>query len=400
MPNLAYGLLFKVVHRDFYHNEKVSELRSSISDIRNELILSEIREELLQSRIELNNKKTDSEDTITNTPYWLPKSEFSRTHSDLIATNRNGEQIIFENYFSDHDLKSIETENGLLLKGSLIKALAGPIAPMQYAQVGNSDTLSIGEVSAIKGNVQATRVDGNVFTLSDGDPVFKGDIIETIGDSSVGLVFLDKTTMSLSDGGKMVLDELVFDPTSGEGNMAIDIVEGAFSFVSGEIAKTGSDAMTVSTPVATLGIRGTTVAGKAAVEGNENSFTLLQDAGGTVGQISVSNAAGTQTLSQVGATTSITSINMAPPPPIILSPEQIQANYGTALEVLPPTPAVAPQPEPQPEPQEEQVQAEESGEESDQNENVDEETTESIDEVEVEESVEEEISLEGDEGPR
>ena len=387
------------MHRDFYHNEKVSELRSSISDIRNELILSEIREELLQSRIELNNKKTDSEDTITNTPYWLPKSEFSRTHSDLIATNRNGEQIIFENYFSDHDLKSIETENGLLLKGSLIKALAGPIAPMQYAQVGNSDTLSIGEVSAIKGNVQATRVDGNVFTLSDGDPVFKGDIIETIGDSSVGLVFLDKTTMSLSDGGKMVLDELVFDPTSGEGNMAIDIVEGAFSFVSGEIAKTGSDAMTVSTPVATLGIRGTTVAGKAAVEGNENSFTLLQDAGGTVGQISVSNAAGTQTLSQVGATTSITSINMAPPPPIILSPEQIQANYGTALEVLPPTPAVAPQPEPQPEPQEEQVQAEESGEESDQNENVDEETTESIDEVEVEESVEEEISLEGDEGP-
>ena len=83
----------------------------------------------------------------------------------------------------------------------------------------------------------------------------------------------------------------------------------------------------------------------------------------------------------MGATTSITSINMAPPPPIILSPEQIQANYGTALEVLPPTPAVAPQPEPQPEPQEEQVQAEESGEESDQNENVDEETTESTDEA-------------------
>ncbi len=386
------------MHRDFYHNEKVSELRSNISDIRNELILSEIREELLQSRIELKNKETAFEDTITNTPYWLPKSEFSRTHSDLIAKNRNGEQIIFENYFSDQDLKSIETENGLLLKGSLIKALAGPIAPMQYAQVGNSDTLSIGEVSAIKGKVQATRVDGNVFTLSDGDPVFKGDIIETIGDSSVGLVFLDKTTMSLSDGGKMVLDELVFDPTSGEGNMAIDIVEGAFSFVSGEIAKTGSDAMTVSTPVATLGIRGTTVAGKAAVEGNENSFTLLQDAGGTVGQISVSNAAGTQTLSQVGATTSVTSINMAPPPPIILSAEQIQANYGTALEVLPPTPAVAPQPEPQSEPQEEQVQAEESSEESDQNENVDEETTESTDEVEVEESVEEEISPEGEEG--
>ena len=48
--------------------------------------------------------------------------------------------------------------------------------------------------------------------------------------------------------------------------------------------------MTIKTPVATIGIRGTTVAGKAAVEGNENSFTLLQDADGGVGQISISNA--------------------------------------------------------------------------------------------------------------
>ena len=30
--------------------------------------------------------------------------------------------------------------------------------------------------------------------------------------------------------------------------------------------------MTIKTPVATVGIRGTTVAGKAAVEGNENSL--------------------------------------------------------------------------------------------------------------------------------
>ena len=44
--------------------------------------------------------------------------------------------------------------------------------------------------------------------------------------------------------------------------------------------------MQIETPVVTMGI-GTTVAGKAAVEGNENAFTLLQDADGGVGQISV-----------------------------------------------------------------------------------------------------------------
>ena len=53
--------------------------------------------------------------------------------------------------------------------------------------------------------------------------------------------------------------------------MAVDMLR-AFSFVSGEIAKTGPDAMEVKTPVAVIGIRGTTVAGKAAVEDDENSF--------------------------------------------------------------------------------------------------------------------------------
>ena len=150
--------------------------------------------------------------------------------------------------------------------------------------------------------------------MSNGDPVFQGDMIEVSESGAVGLTFIDKTTLSLSEGGKMVLDELIYDPESGAGSMKLDMLQGVFSFTSGEIAKTGPDAMSLQTPVVTCGIRGTTVAGKAAVEGNENSFTLLQDADGGVGEISLTNAGGTQVLGQVGATTSIASFN-APPPP-------------------------------------------------------------------------------------
>ena len=334
---------------------------------------------------------------ISNVPSWLPKGNFSRTQSDLIATSEGGQQVIFIDYFTNHELPSIQTENGLLLKGSLLDALAGPMAPGQYAQATGEGALSIGEVSSIKGVAKATRLDGNVFTLSNGDPIFKGDVIETEGSGSVGLVFLDKTTMSLSDGGKMVLDELVYDPSTGTGSMAVDMLEGAFSFVSGEIAKTGPDAMSVSTPVATIGIRGTTVAGKAAVEGSSNSFTLLQDAGGGVGQISVSNSAGTQTLSQVGATTSIASFNAAPPPPIILTAAQIQADYGSALAVLPPTPAVAPQPQPSPPPQEQQQEQQQEEEVSEDEETSEEEGV--LEEgVAEEEGTEEEAQLAEEEG--
>ena len=287
----------QIIIRD---SEKINELRSSISNLKDHLYIRDLKKdikEFVHQNVKINENQSFLKiETINDVPSWFPKAKLSRTQTDLIARSDHGEEYIFVDYFTNHDLPSIQTENGLVFNGSLINTLAGPIAPGQYAQASGEGVLSIGEVSSLSGTAKAIRLDGNEFVLSDGDPVFQGDTIEVSGSGAVGLTFLDKTTLSLSEGGKMVLDELVYDPETGTGSMGIDMVEGAFSFISGEIAETGPDAMTIKTPVATVGIRGTTVAGKAAVEGNENSFTLLQDADGAVGQISVSNAGGTQVL--------------------------------------------------------------------------------------------------------
>lgn len=386
-------------------SEKITGLKLSISNLRDELYVINLKEDLKQfvfDNAELHdNYEFLKKEIISDAPSWLINANFSRTQSDLIGTSNSGEEYIFYNFFNNYELPSVLTENGLLLNGNLLNILAGPLAPGQYVQASGAGALSIGEVSSLSGTAKATRLDGNEFVLSNGDPVFQGDTIKVFDSGAVGLTFLDKTTLSLSEGGMMVLDELVYDPTTGNGSMAVDMVEGAFSFISGEIAKNGLESMTIKTPVATVGIRGTTVAGKAAVEGNENSFTLLQDADGGVGEISVSNAGGTQVLAQVGATTSITSFNTPPPPPIILSAAQIQANYGTALNVLPPTPAVAPSPQEAPPPQEEEqaVQEEAAEETSDE---VEEEASEEVSEEEqaseeVEEAIEEEELAEAEE---
>ena len=83
-------------------------------------------------------------------------------------------------------------------------------------------------------------------------------------------------------------------------------------FVSGKIAKTGDDSMVVETPVASIGIRGTTVAGRAAQEGEQNTIALLRDADGGVGQITISNGAGIQTLTQPGQAVTLTSFTQPP----------------------------------------------------------------------------------------
>ncbi len=361
-------------------NDNVDTLRSSIEDLRDKLFINNLKKDLqefIHTNVELdksnNHLKTQ---IIKDAPSWFPKANLSKTQTDLIATSVDGEEVVFFDYFTNHQLPSIQTQNGLIFHGGLVDKLSGLFTKGQYAQASFGEELSIGEVSSLAGVAKAKRVDGNEFNLSNGDPVFQGDTITVSNSGAVGLTFLDKTTLSLSEGGKMVLDELVYNPETGDGNMAVDMVEGAFSFISGEIAKSGEDAMTIKTPVATIGIRGTTVAGKAAVEGNENSFTLLQDADGGVGQISVSNAGGSQVLGQIGATTSISSFNTPPPPPIILSAAQIQANYGSALNVLPPTPAVAPSPQEPPAPQEEQqIETQEETEEGSEEESSQEETS-------------------------
>ena len=133
----------------------------------------------------------------------------------------------------------------------------------------------------------------------------------------------------------MVLDEFVYDPATETGSSKTSFVQGVFSFVSGKIAKTGDDSMVVETPVASIGIRGTTVAGRAAQEGEQNTIALLRDADGGVGQITISNGAGIQTLTQPGQAVTLTSFTQPPPPPVIIPVQQIQQQFGAAIQTRP-----------------------------------------------------------------
>ena len=138
------------------------------------------------------------------------------------------------------------------------------------------------------------------------------------------------------------MDELVFDPTTNEGQFALSIAEGIFSFASGQIAKSGINDMAISTPVVTIGIRGTTGAGRAGPEGTPNTVSLLPDASGQIGEITVSTAGGSVTLNVPGATAQALNSIAALPAPVILNPTQINQRYGAAINTLPP-PVVAPQ---------------------------------------------------------
>ncbi len=267
----------------------------------------------------------------------LLHADFSRAGADLLITAPDGSQFIIVDYFNGESEAGLMTESGALLPFDLVSILAGPVAPGQYAQEGDGlDSAPIGRVDETVGEATATRVDGTTVTLAKDSPVFQGDILETGAGGAVAVVFIDETEFSLGEDGRMVLDELIFDPTSLEGSSSFSVVQGVFVFVSGEIAANNPDEMVVRTPVATLGIRGTTVGGNAASEGNLNTVTIIPDGPNNevTGSITVSTQTSTVTLDTAFQTTAVSSVFEAIAQTIVLSAAQAGGLYGAVGSLL------------------------------------------------------------------
>ena len=68
---------------------------------------------------------------------------------------------------------------------------------------------------------------------------------------------IDGTTFNLTANARLMLNDLTFDASSTSNTSLFSLLEGAASFVAGQVAKTG--VMKVGTPVTVIGIRGTAV---------------------------------------------------------------------------------------------------------------------------------------------
>jgi hypothetical protein len=108
-----------------------------------------------------------------------------------------------------------------------------------------------------------------------GDPVYRGDVIKTGADGRVGINFADDSSFNLSSNASMEMNEFVYNPAGKSNSTLISLAKGTFTFVAGNVAKTGS--MKVDTPVATLGIRGTTPHIEISDDGTVKFSTLIEE---------------------------------------------------------------------------------------------------------------------------
>jgi hypothetical protein len=198
----------------------------------------------------------------------------------------------------------------------------------------------IGNVATVVGSATVTR--NNAATpLKIKDDIYLDDVLQTSANSSLGITFIDATTFNLTANAKITVDSFVYEDGGKKNAALFDVAKGTVAFVAASVAKTGD--MKISTPTATLGIRGTSglvevPEGASATSRNNVAIKLYPDADGKVGRIEVNDRAGlrlgflTQGASGFTIRPGAAGARFAAVP-LTISPQQILRDQGFVRQV-------------------------------------------------------------------
>jgi hypothetical protein len=162
---------------------------------------------------------------------------------------------------------------------------------------------------------QIQREDVKILTGVD-TPVKMYDEIETLN-GTVNILFEDDTKVSLSKYSKLVVDEYVYDSNKKVGRVSLKGRLGTLRYTSGKIARNNRKNVKITSPTASVSVRGTDFTMTVEPTG-KTTFQLLPsiDASGNAytGSIAVSNSSGVVVLNQAFEVTRVEN-NFKPPTP-------------------------------------------------------------------------------------
>jgi FecR protein len=151
-----------------------------------------------------------------------------------------------------------------VLLALILAALVAGALPARAAP-GDDIGTSVRVVNLVTGTFDKDKRD-----LVTGDSVRQDELI-TVSDDGLGEIILnDDTALALGPGARLKLDQFVYDPDIDGGAIVVNLVRGAFRFITGIAAK---PAYVIKTPTASITVRGTIF--DVYVEDNGISWLLL-----------------------------------------------------------------------------------------------------------------------------
>jgi hypothetical protein len=258
---------------------------------------------------------------------FVTDATITRDGNDLHLKSPDGETAVVIDYFSAEEPPLLLSPNGSVLTPQLVESFSS--SSQSYAS-GNSanDESPVGAAEEVKGSATVTRADGSVEPITIGTPIYQGDVVQTDESGAVNIRFLDETSMAVSENARLSIDNYNFDPKTESGETDFSILRGVFVFTSGLIGRDDPDDVHINTPVGSIGIRGTIIAGDIN-PGEASTITVLE------GAIVITNAQSETTLSQQFETVKILSFDKPMEEMGVLPAAEINARFESVSYVVP-----------------------------------------------------------------
>jgi len=184
---------------------------------------------------------------------------------------------------------------------------------------------NIGLVTNFSGSAAIERDEGfEVFEVVKDLGVQMEDVIAT-AKGKVRIDFIDETRVDVTEHSRLVIDDFVYDPASQEGSLSLKASLGTIRYASGQIAKTSSQNVKITTPSAVIGVRGTDFTMTVDEIGGSTIILLPScDTNGDcfVGEISVESDAGMVIMNQAFQATTVATSSSVPLKPVVLDLEE------------------------------------------------------------------------------
>lgn len=114
----------------------------------------------------------------------------------------------------------------------------------------------VGYVKTVRGDARVVT-GGQSVAAQSGTPVYEGSVLRTGAQASLGVTFRDDTVMSFGPNTELTVESYLYAPGEGRLKLGARLGKGTLHYVSGVIAKLQPDAVSVTTPTGTIGVRGT-----------------------------------------------------------------------------------------------------------------------------------------------
>lgn len=188
-------------------------------------------------------------------------ADFARNGDHLILNMPDGSKIVVEDYFLSHAPPDLISSHGILTP-ELVQSFVHDAGPVRFAEAETvNDASPVGSIKEVIGHATIIHPDGTSETAVTGMPIHEGDIVQTDAKGAVNIVFIDESSFAVSENAKLAIDKYVFDPETHSGDSNFSMLRGLFVYTSGLIGREDPDDVKIHTPVGSIGIRGTVIAG-------------------------------------------------------------------------------------------------------------------------------------------